>query len=91
MVNWLEVFWASIITKTEIRYMLNLVIFFKKLVKNSKDIRKWSLLSEAWRKFIEKTLKNTKAWLVILDSGFKWANTCKRIFQVMKRHFLVRI
>mgnify|MGYP007063688356 CR=1 FL=1 len=91
VVNWLEVFWASIITKNKMRYMLNLWIFFKKLILNSKDKRKWSLLNEAWRKFIEKTLTNTKAWLVILDAGFKWANTCKRIFQVMKRHFLVRI
>lgn len=38
-----------------------------------------------------KTIKKTKSWLVILDSGFKWANMCKWIFQVMKRHFLVRI
>ncbi len=33
----------------------------------------------------------TKAWLIILDSGFKWADTCKWIYQVAKRHFLVRI
>ncbi len=71
--------------------MLNLGIFFKKKIKNSKDKRKCSLVTEAWMKFIKKTLKNTKAWLVVLDSGFKWPNLCKWIFQVMKRHFLVRI
>jgi len=91
VVNWLEVHWSSIYTKTWIKYMLNLSIFFKKIVLNSKDKRKWSLLNEAWRKFIAKTLSMTKSWLIVLDSGFKWANTCKRIFQVWKRHFLVRI
>ena len=91
VVNGLDVFWASIMTKTKIKYMLNLWIFFKKKVKSSKDVKKGSLLNEAWRKFIEKTLRKTKACLVILDSGFKWADTCKRIFQVMKKHFLVRI
>jgi len=38
-----------------------------------------------------KVIKNTKSWLIVLDSGFKWANMCKWIFQVCKRHFLVRI
>jgi hypothetical protein len=91
VVNGLEVFWASIYTKTRIKYMLDLSIFFKKNTLNSKDKRKWSLVNEARRKFIAKVLSNTKSWLVVLDSGFKWPNTCKRIFQVFKRHFLVRI
>ena len=91
VVNWLDVFWASIMTTTKIKYMLNLGIYFKKKIKKLKDKEKWSLVNNAWRKFMDKTLKNTKAWLVVLDSGFKWANTCKRIFKVMKRHFLVRI
>jgi hypothetical protein len=38
-----------------------------------------------------KTIKNTKSWLVVLDSGFKWAEMCKNIFENCKRHFLVRI
>lgn len=91
IVKWVEVFWASILTKSWIKYMLNLRIFFKKIKLNFKDKRKWSLVNEAWRKFIIKVLSNTKAWLVVLDSGFKWAYTCKWIYQVMKREFLVRI
>ncbi len=91
VVNWLEVFWASIYTKSWVKYMLDLAIFYKKPKLNSKDNRKWSLINEAWRKFIIKMVWKTKAWLIVLDSGFKWANTCKWIYQVAKRHFLVRI
>ena len=91
IVNWLEVFWASIYTKSWVKYMLDLAIFYKKQIFNSKDKRKWSLLNEAWRKFIMKMVLKTKAWLIVLDSGFKWADTCKWIYQVAKRHFLVRI
>ena len=91
VVNWLEIFWASIITKYWIRYVLDLGIFFKRKTKRKKDERKWSLINYARRKFINKILKYTKAWLLVLDSGFKWANMCKRIYQVMKRDFLVRI
>ena len=91
VVNWIEVFWASIYTKSWVKYMLDLAIFFKKRILNSKDERKWSLLNEAWRKFITKMVWSTKARLIVLDSGFKWTDTCKWIYQVAKRHFLVRI
>lgn len=91
IVNGLEIFWASIMTKSWVKYMLNLSLFFKKTVLSSQDMRNPSLLCDAWRKFMTKTLSMTKAWLVVLDSWFKWANTCKWIFQVCKRHFLVRI
>ena len=91
VVNWLEVFWASIYTQSWIKYMLDLAIFYKKQILNSKDKRKWSLMNELWRKFIIKMVWKTKAWLIVLDSGFKWADTCKWIYQVAKRHFLVRI
>ena len=91
VVNWLEVFWASIYTQSWVKYMLDLAIFYKKQILNSKDKRKWSLMNELWRKFIIKMVWKTKAWLIVLDSGFKWADTCKWIYQVAKRHFLVRI
>ncbi|MDQ7022026.1 MAG: hypothetical protein Q9M97_00575 [Candidatus Gracilibacteria bacterium] len=38
-----------------------------------------------------KTIKKTKSWLVVLDSGFKGAEMCKNIFENCKKHFLVRI
>jgi hypothetical protein len=38
-----------------------------------------------------KIFSQTKAWLVLMDSWFKWPNTCKWIYKIMKRHFLVRI
>ena len=87
VVNWLELFWASIHTKNGLKYVLDLSIFQKWNEKRDN----FSHVNHAWRKFIMIVVKKTKSWLVVLDSGFKWANMCKWIYQVMKRHFLVRI
>lgn len=45
----------------------------------------------AWRKFIARVCAQTKAWIVVIDSGFREANMCKWITQVIGKHFLVRI
>jgi len=87
VVNGLELFWASIYTKSGLKYVLELSIFQKWKQKREK----FSHLNHAWRIFMMKTIKKTKSWLVVLDSGFKWANMCKWIFQNQMRHFLVRI
>ena len=87
VVNWIELFWASIYTKSGLKYVLELSIFKKWKTKREK----FSSINHAWRKFMMRVIQNTKSWLIVLDSGFKWANMCKRIFQVCKRHFLVRI
>jgi len=87
VVNWIELFWASVYTKNGLKYILDLSIFQKWNTKREE----FSNINDAWRKFMMKVIKNSKSWLIVLDSGFKWANMCKRIFQVCKRHFLVRI
>jgi hypothetical protein len=91
VVKWIELFWASIITKNSLKYMLSIEIFSKLkdklLLKNKWD----SEINSAWREFMIKTIKKTKSWLVVLDSGFKWAEMCKNIYENYKRHFLVRI
>jgi len=91
VVNWIELFWASIYTKSGLKYVLDISIYQKTKKKSRLKNKKFSEINDARRKFMMKVIKNTKSWLVILDSGFKWANMCKRIFQVCKRHFLVRI
>ena len=91
VVKWIELFWASIIAKNGLKYMLDIEIFTKikdkLLLKNKWD----SEINSAWRKFMTKTIKKTKSWLVVLDSGFKWAEMCKNIYENCKKHFLVRI
>ena len=91
VVNWIELFWASIYTKSGLKYVLDLSIFQKTKKKSRLNNKNFSEINDAWRKFMMKVIKNTKSWLIVLDSGFKWANMCKWIFQVCKRHFLVRI
>lgn len=91
VVNGFEILGSSIITQSWLKYVLDVAVFFKKKKLNSKDKRTPSLLNEAWRKFMTKTLSQTKAWLVVLDSWFKWPDMCKWIYTIMKRHFLVRI
>ena len=91
VVKWIELFWASIITKNGLKYILNIEIFTKikdkLLLKNKWD----SEINSAWRRFMNKTIKNTKSWLVVLDSWFKWTEMCKNIYENLRRHFLVRI
>lgn len=91
IVNGFDLFWASIITKTWLKYVLDITLFYKKKKLNSKNKKNHSIVNEAWRKFMTKVFSQTKAWLVLIDSGFKWPYTCKWIYNIMKRHFLVRI
>lgn len=93
IVNWLDVFWASIITKSWFKYILDFMLYFKKnnTKLSNKDKRNPSLQNSLWIKFITKLFRKTKAWLVVLDSWFKWWYIAKWIFSVCKRHFLVRI
>jgi len=93
IVSWFDLFWASIITKSWIKYILDICLFFKKPKHkvNSFDKRNPSTQNQVWMKFISKLFTKTKAWLVVMDSWFKWGYIAKWIFTVCKRHFLVRI
>lgn len=93
IVNWFDLFWASIITKNWVKYILDICLFFKKKKHkiNTKDKRNPSIQNNLWMKFLTKLFTKTKAWLVVLDSWFKWWHIAKWIYSVWKRHFLVRI
>lgn len=93
IVKGFDVFWASIITKNWIKYILDICLYYKKKKNklNNNDKRNPSIQNFLWKKFLTKLLKNTKAWLVVLDSWFKWWYIAKWIYIVCKRHFLVRI
>jgi hypothetical protein len=54
-----------------LKYVLNLSIFQKTKKKSKLKNKKFSEINDAWRMFMMKTIKKTKSWLVILDSGFK--------------------
>ena len=93
IVDGFDIFWASIITKNWIKYILDICLYFKKKKNklNNHDKRNPSIQNFLWKKVITKLLSKTKAWLVVLDSWFKWWSIAKWIFSVCKRHFLVRI
>ena len=93
IVNGFDVLWASIITKNWIKYVLDLCLYYKKKKNklNSHDERNPSIQNFLWKKVLTKLFSKTKAWLVVLDSWFKWWSIAKWIYSVSKRHFLVRI
>ncbi|MDQ7023883.1 MAG: hypothetical protein Q9M97_10470 [Candidatus Gracilibacteria bacterium] len=91
VVRGIELFGASIITDNGLKYILGIEIFTKIKDKFLLKNEGASEINSAWRKFMIKTIKKTKSWLVVLDSGFKGAEMCKNIFENCKKHFLVRI
>lgn len=93
VVNWFDVYWASIITKNWLKYILDICLYFKKNKKDlsSKNKRPPSIQNNLWMKFITKLLLKTKSWLIVLDAWFKWWRIMKWIYKIWKRHFLVKI
>ena len=78
VVNWIELFWASIVTNSGLKYMLSIEIFSK--IKNINLLKnKWdSEINSAWRSFINKTISYYqplfKKWY------FFWKKVKKSIF-----------
>ena len=93
VVNWFELFWASIMTTSWAKYILDIMLYYKKKIKKWKNLKSKlkSELMNCRRKFMARVCNKSKAWIVLLDSGFKWWNICKWIKNVLKKHFLVRI
>lgn len=93
IVKWFDIFWASIITKSWFKYVLDFMIYFKKSKDklSNQDKRNPSIQNDLWMNFLSKVFVKTASWLVVLDSWFKWWYIAKWIFTVCKRHFLVRI
>lgn len=82
IVNGFYLFGASIMTPKGQKYILDFKLFFKKNYLSE---------TEAWVKFTSKVVKKTKAFLFILDSGFRGKYFCKYLFEICRRHFLIRI
>ena len=93
IVNGFDVFWASIINKNWLKYILDICLYYKKKKNklNNNDKRNPSIQNFLRKKVLTKLLNKTKAWLIVLDSWFKGGSICKWIYSVCKRHFLVRV
>lgn len=93
VVNWFDIYWASIITKNGLKYFLDICLYFKKKKEklSSQNKRNPSIQNELWMKFLTKLLLKTKSWLIVLDSWFRWWRIMKWIHKICKRHFLVKI
>jgi len=82
VVNGLKFFGASIQTKTGRKYILDFSLYVSSL---------WKSEREAWKVFMTTVAKKSKAWLFVLDSGFRGQYIAKHIFTTLKRTFLIRI
>jgi hypothetical protein len=66
--------------------MLDIKMFVKNPKKKGKNQDK-----KLWFRFLNECVQKSKAWLIILDSGFKSVNYVKYIHAKLKKHLLVRI
>jgi hypothetical protein len=86
VVKGFDFFWASIKTISWVKYMLDIKMFVKNPKKKGKNQDK-----KLWFRFLNECVQKSKAWLIILDSGFKSVNYVKYIHAKLKKHLLVRI
>lgn len=82
VVNGLKFFGASVQTKTGLKYILDFSLYFSRL---------WKSETEAWKVFMTTVAKKSKAWLFVLDSGFRSQYIAQHIYKTLRRTFLVRI
>lgn len=80
VVNGYEAFGAAVLTATGIVYPLRLILFLPE---------QWLSQWHAWKIFLSWCFCNTKAWLVVIDRGFRNSHFLSAILQ-KKREFLVR-
>lgn len=81
-VNGFHLYGASVQTKTGRKYILDFMLFFK---------AKWWSEFEAWISFATKVAIKSKAWILVLDRGFRNKYLIKHIYHQLKRMFLVRL
>jgi len=80
VVNGYEAFGAAVLTLTGIVYPLRLMLFLPE---------RWLSQWHAWKNFLSWCFKTTKAWLVVIDRGFRNPYLLAFILR-KKREFLVR-
>jgi len=81
-VNGFHLYGASIQTKTGRKYILDFMLFFKE---------KWLSEFDAWISFATKVAEKSKAWIIVLDRGFRNRSLMDHIYHKLKRMFLVRL
>jgi hypothetical protein len=81
-VNGFHLYGASVQTKTGRKYILDFMLFFKS---------KWWSEFDAWISFATKVVAKSKAWILVLDRGFRNKYLIKHIYHKLKRMFLARL
>ncbi len=81
-VNGFHLYGASVQTKTGRKYILDFMLFLK---------LKWWSEFEAWISFATKVAVKSKAWILVLDRGFRNKYLLNHIYHKLRRMFLVRL
>lgn len=81
-VNGFHLYGASVQTKTGRKYILDFMLFFKE---------KWLSEFDAWISFATKVAAKSKAWILVLDRGFRSKYLLAHIYHKLRRMFLVRL
>jgi hypothetical protein len=82
IVNGLQLFGASVQTKTGRKYIFDFMLFLK---------AKWLSEFDGWKSFSTTVVKKSKAWILVLDRGFRNKYLMNHIYHKLKRMFLVRL
>lgn len=81
-VNSFHLYGASVQTKTGRKYILDFMLYLKS---------KWLSEFDAWISFATKVAEKSKAWILVLDRGFRNRSLLNHIYHTLKRMFLVRL
>lgn len=81
-VNGFQLYGASVQTKHGRKYILDFMLYFKS---------KWLSEFDAWISFATKVVEKSKAWILVLDRGFRNKYLLNHIYHKLKRMFLVRL
>lgn len=81
-VNGFHLYGASVQTKTGRKYILDFMLFFKS---------KWLSEFDAWISFATKVAAKSRAWILVLDRGFRNRSLLNHIYHKLKRMFLLRL
>lgn len=81
-VNAFHLYGASVQTKKGRKYILDFMLYFKS---------KWLSEFDAWISFATKVATKSKAWILVLDRGFRNKYLLNHIYHTLKRMFLVRL
>lgn len=82
IVNGFQLFGASTQTKTGRKYILDFMLFLKS---------KWFSEFDAWISFATTVAMKSRAWILVLDRGFRNRSLMYHIYHNLKRMFLVRL